>query len=351
VTLREVVERRAFASMTNTEDLLRVYLRPAQLGAPLADVDLSEALRGGDVARVVISGNPGSGKTSLIAKVLADLPILAPQQGHEALILSVGDPSVFASDRAFVLHLLQTLRVQEGRFSSVDPEMLARAAAVETMHTPAQLAHRSGMNAPVVSYQLEVKEAVDAFRFDTAALADLEHNLADVLQAIRAAGHRPVVVIDDTDRYARRGDDGGLDTDSIRALFENGVPPIAKVDVDLVIAVHPRYDDVPAYRQIFSRYGFTSIAVPELPVTGRLEPRPLARVLARRMERAGLDADVGTVISAPAIAALESLYVDHASDLRHVLNVASAAATEACDTDAEVIEDVHVFVAQRSTGA
>ncbi len=345
--LNQVVRRRAFASPTKPEELARVYLSPGSFNAPRADVDLMEILRAPPPSRAVVRGTPGSGKTSLIVRVLADLHAAAPGAGHEALILSVGDPQVFSSQQAHLQHVLQTIRVQGGRFASIDAGEFDHAAASQRSLAGAQVTHRSTGSAAIVSYQVEVKEAVDVFTLDTTGLADLRKRLRDILDRIRGAGYRPVIVIDDTDRYAKRGPEGGLDVDSIATLFQNGVPALCEVDVDVVVAVHPRYEDVAAYSDAISRYGFEVVDVPELPVTAADDPRPLARILKRRLDHHGIDVEVDEVVDAGAISVLEGLYVEHAANLRWVLNLADAAARVAHGAGAERLADTHVFTAQK----
>ena len=70
--------------------------------------------------------------------------------------------------------------------------------------TEREITHRAGVNAAVVSYQADLKEPITTFKSATST-TDLKRNLDDVIQRIVNAGYRPVVVIDDTDRFAQPG--------------------------------------------------------------------------------------------------------------------------------------------------
>jgi len=97
------------------------------------------------------------------------------------------------------------------------------------------------------------------------------------------------------------------------------------------------------------QYQFTQVDVPELPVATPMEPRPLAQILQRRLDRFKIEADVTAIVDARAISVLEALYVHRENDLRWLLNLAAAGAEVAVDAGAERVEGTHIFRAQRPT--
>src|SRR5919112_2028496 len=172
-----------------------------------------------------------------------------PRWGRrEALRLAVGDPGTIESGTAFLQSVLGAIASQEGRFANVDAEVLAEAAAIDRSTSTTQVSHRAGLDAGVVSYQGEIKEPVQTFMTAITA-TELSENLNDVVARIVNAGYRPLVVIDDTDRFARLGSDGQPQIASIHNLLTNAVQVLCEVEppLDVIVAVHPRYEDVGAY--------------------------------------------------------------------------------------------------------
>jgi hypothetical protein len=144
---------------------------------------------------------------------------------------------------------------------------MADAAAIERTTTPTQITHRAGLNVPV-SYQAEIKEPVHTFKTavgPTELRAPERRGRAD--RGRRP--YRPLVVIDDTDRFARLDSDGGLQTDSIQKLLTNAVHVLCEVEprIDVIVAVHPRYEDVPGYDATGPRFRFVVLETPRLPLT------------------------------------------------------------------------------------
>lgn len=328
-------------------DLVRVYVPGGSFGGGRPDVEIFERLHSHPAGqRIIVLGGSGAGKTSLILRVIGDIGKLG-DSNLEPLILAVGDVSMIASTTAFLQSLLGTLASQEARFANVDPEALAAAAALETTTTGLQITHSAGFNAAVVSYQAELKEPIKTFKSATTA-TDLKSNLNDVISSIVKAGYRPLVVIDDTDRFARPAADGTLQADSIADLFTNGVQALCEIEpvIDVIVAVHPRYQDVPTYTAISARLGFEVLETPRLPVEDSTGPPPLETLLKRRLAQHGIAEGITAAFDLGALYALEAVYVERSESVREVLRVAEDACLVAHADGARQLTAQHVFAAQ-----
>lgn len=351
MSLRQIHERRVFDDATTDARRACVYVRSGELGlsdGDRGDVALMDALVEREAPqRVQLVGPSGAGKTSLILRVVADLAKRALEVRHEVLILRVGDrPERLSSPEEVMKMVLETIAVEGHRFSNVREDVLTAAAADQRTQTSTQVEHRGGLSAFVASYSASVKQAYETLAFGQNA-ARVRHDLQDVLAQVRAAGFRPVLVLDDTEKFVSPGRDGKLDETSVENLYHHGVRALGELDVDLVVAMHPRFEGVGRVREVIERLAMPRIDVPELPADA--EDAALGRILQRRMERDGVDGELGTVIDAAAVDELQVLYHERDRDLRSVLKLAHEAAGYALGRSAPVIaaRDVRSVVALR----
>lgn len=350
MSLRRIHDGRVFDDATSDARRTRVYVGSGELGPAGGDrpeVDLMAALSVAPAPqRVHVVGPSGAGKTSLILRVVADLARRELDVHHEVLILRVGDrPERLASPEAVMKMVLETIAVEGHRFSNIDDGVLRAVAADLRIHEGTQIEHRAGLAAPIVSYSANVRQAYETAEFGQNA-AQVRHDLEDVLGQVVAAGYRPVLVIDDTEKFVGPGPDGRLDEVSVEHLYHHGVRALGELPVDLVVAMHPRFEDVPRVREVIERLAMARIGVAELPADA--EAPALARILERRIERDGLDTRLDAVIDPVAVEELQVLYHERDRDLRSVLKLAHAAAGHALDRGAATIaaRDVRAVVAR-----
>jgi Cdc6-like AAA superfamily ATPase len=337
MSLRRVRDERLFDDARTDADRTRYYVRAAELGlAERADLELMRILKASGPARVLVVGPSGAGKTSLILKVLGDLHIEATDPAREILVLKVGDrPENLVDPAAMIKLVLDTLAAQRYRFSNVDEEVLRAGAADQIALTPRRTTHRFEVGIPQVSYANELAETFETRQFSTTS-AGLRQDLEGILRVIRESNYRPVLVLDDTEKFVAPGEDGRLDAGSIANLYDHGVRALADFDVDLVIATHPRFDEVQKVIEVCDRIGPERIEVPR--IDPDLEAAPMGKILERRLIRGNVEAPLGEVIEPEAIGALTTLYHDRGSDLRSVLRVAHGAADRALDRGVNRIE-------------
>ena len=341
----------ALAPPQTDAELVSVYVPGGTFGGARPDAEVFRMLyRESAGQRIIVRGESGSGKTSLILRVIGDVGRLE-ESACEPFRITVGDVDMIASVTAFLQSILGTIASQEGRFANIDAEILAEAAAVEQSTTKRQVTHRAGLNSPV-SYQAELKEPVETFKTATTPTQLREH-LNDVLARIVAAGFRPLVVIDDTDRFARLDASGKPQVDSIHNLLTNAVHVLCEAEppIDVIVAVHPRYADVEAYDETRVRFGFAVYETPRLPVEDGRKPPPIAAILKRRLQRRGIESDVADIVADEALVALEAVYVERHGNMREVLRVAQAACLKADAAGAATLAAEHVFSAQKENPA
>jgi Cdc6-like AAA superfamily ATPase len=349
MSLEQVQAERLFDDATTDEKRVRLYVRPGELElTPRADVELMRRLRDHPPPQQVqIIGPSGAGKTSLIMRVLADLSAAQLDQSPQVLVLRIGDdPGSLASSTAVMKLVLGTIEAQKYQFSNVDPGVLQEAGADTVSVTPHHITHQIGINPPLASYTAQIEETFKQFNQGDNP-ARIRQNLQDVLETVTGAGHRPVLVLDDTEKFVMPGSNEEVDADAISNLYNNGVRALAELKVDLVIAAHPRFEQIEQVAEVTGRFGIERIECPKLPP--ETEPVALAEILARRLERGGIEIELETVIEPAAVAALQVIYHDRESNLRAALTAAHEAADHALARGAATVEarDVRSVIAQR----
>jgi hypothetical protein len=348
MSLQAIYERGVFDDATTDHRRAHVYVRSGELGlAQRADLALMDALTDCDPPqRVHVVGPSGAGKTSLIMRVLGDMARRDGALRHEVLILRIGDrPQNLASPDGVMKMVLDTVAIEGHRFANVDPRVLQDAGADQRVRNPTQIEHRAGLTSPFVNYSASIKEAFTALGFAQNA-ARLRHDLEDVLETVRAAGYRPVLVLDDTEKFVSPGPDGEVDAALVENLYHHGVRVLGEFHVDLVVAMHPRFEAVKRVAEVIERLAMPRIDVPELPAE---EERPaLRKILERRMRRDGIDGSLDEVITSAAVEELQLLYHERDQDLRSVLKLAQSAAGNALHRGAAAIEglDIRTVVAR-----
>jgi len=338
MSLSQVHQLRLFDDATTDRERRLYYVRSGELGIePRADRQLMEQLKGGALPqRVQVVGPSGAGKTSLIVRVLADLESEHLDPGYEVLVLRVGEsPEHLASGESVIKLVLDTIATQSFRFSNIDPSVFEEAAADSTTQTPARINHEFGIDGRIANYSTQIEEAFKTHEFGKNP-ARLRQDLEDIVRIVADAGYRPVLVLDDTEKFVAPGPDGELDTDSVANLYHHGVRVLGEFELDLVIAMHPRFEAAPHVREVSDRLGIARIAVPEL--APDREPAAIEKILERRLDRGGIETGLSEVITAEGVGDLQLLYHERDSDLRSVMKIAHAAVEHALSRGSSVLE-------------
>jgi molybdopterin-guanine dinucleotide biosynthesis protein len=349
VTLRRITEERIFDDVTTDPERARLYVTAGEMGLESRpEVELMRALADAEPPqRLHVVGPSGAGKTSMIMRVVADLSRRNLKPSPEVLVLRVGDrPDVLASEHSVMKLVLDTIAVEGHRFSNIDEAVLLDASADERTRTGRQVEHRAGLTVPVVSYSASLHKAFEAAKFG-ANSARVRKDLEDVLRIVADAGYRPIVVLDDTEKFVAPGSGGEVDEASVTNLYHNGVRALGELPLDLIVAMHPRFETVARVGEVVHRLGMSRLEVLELPADS--ENPALNKILKRRMQRRGIDDELATVIELETIADLQLLYHERDRDFRSVLQLAQKAAEHAVSRGATAIapRDVRAVVAER----
>lgn len=329
MSLSEAVAASAFELTTDPVALARAHQKFSAITGQAVEQELFRALRRDDVpCAAEVIGPSGSGKSSCIMRVVSDVAGM-DTGGHEILILSAGDAESSLTDpAAFAHHLVDVIRSQGFRFSTDVQDGLALIGALETTITdPIQTrTGRAEVGVPGVraGYQHALQEAHRIRMFGQSA-AQARGDLSDILKVMRDQGARPVVVIDDTDRFVDPPGEGGL-SPTVEFLFANAVRLLSELAIDFVVAVHPRFAGTDGYEQARARLLRTHVEIPPLPYDGR---NPLGAILAGHLRAHGITAAVDELIASGALDVLYGVYFAHGRDLREVLRVTEGAAARA----------------------
>lgn len=347
MSLREVHQRRLFDDATSDAERRLYYVRSGELGIqPRADRQLMEHLKTDPrPQRVQVVGPSGAGKTSLIVRVLADLEAENLDPGYEVLVLRIGEsPEHLESGESMIKLVLDTIAAQHFRFSNVEPSIFEEAAADRVSQSPTRINHALGFDGQIVNYTTQIEEAFKTLEFGTSSTR-LHQDLEDVIRIVSDGGYRPVLVLDDTEKFVAPGSGGELDDSSISNLYHHGVRVLGDFELDLVIAMHPRFEEVSHVREVSERLALDQIYVPQLAPDS--EPAPIEKILERRLERGGVEVELSEVISPEAVGDLQLLYHERESDLRSVLKIAHAATEHALSRASGALEarDVRAVVA------
>ena len=346
MSVAEIVSRRAFDPTTDPEALARAHERLRLLSDADPERELYQALTALRPCAAEIRGPSGSGKSSCIMRVVGDVARLGE---HETLILRAGDASeILESPASFAYYLIDVIRAQGFRFSHEVQDRLRDVGADETTVTDAAVTHSAGadVDAKVIRgrYQASLRRAYDARKYgQTPARARGE--LEEIIALIRDEGARPVVVIDDTDKFADPVRDE-VDADGVDKLFGNGIPLLGELRLDFVVAVHPRFAGVGRYDAVAQKHLSTRVEIPWLSLTRE----PIRAVLAKHMRASGLNDDLDALITDVALAALWGAYSGQ-RDLRYTLDIAQRAARHADDRRSALIDAEDIDAALRDRAA
>ena len=332
-------------------DRVDLFVTASQLGASgqTPERDLFRALSDDPTARVAVRGPAGAGKTSLLLFVLG---VLRPPVVTIVLRVPVGqrdltNDSMQASVAAMLAETLATAGnelVTTG--NGVDIAALQGAAAKHSTTTiyDDDTTISATARPPFFSAGVtrSLKKQATALQGDVPA-AQRRDALTATLSALKQAGARVLVVIDDTEHFAHGSDDEVAV--AVGQLYR-AVSDLTKLELQLALVIHPRFQELPSVDDVVSRNSFDVIDVAELPVDSKgIEP-----ILTRRLEAAGITEPVREVFGAAAIAQLAALYHQGGRhDLRYVLNVAQRAARIADKADSGTIRSQHVNAALEAT--
>ena len=344
MSIDEVARRRAFEPTTDPVELARSHQALKQISDGDPDGDLFRAITGPRTCAAELRGPAGAGKSSCIMRVLSHVAGLTGLRYELLLLRAADDGTILESPAAFAAYLIDVIRSQGFRFAAPVQEELSRVGAAETVVTdPVRTGTRSVEgHAKVVSgrYERALQDAFEQRSYGRNA-AQSRQELEGVLAIIRDHGVRPMIVVDDTDKFAEPAS-VGVDTQAVDGLFDNGVRTLSDLGVDFVVAVHPRFEGVGGYDAAAAKFLTTRLEIPWL----LPERAPIAAILDRHLKAHGIDASIEGLVTATALAALWGIYSVN-RNVRDTLNVAHRAAANASERRSAVLDEEDVGAARR----
>jgi hypothetical protein len=285
---------------------------------------LFNALQGATAARFEIHGPDGAGKSSTIARLVRDLTAL-DGAAYEVLWLSVGDPRVLDGTLAFAQHLIATVAGQAYRFASDVQAVIESAGAEEvTVHEEQTTRHAEmAVDVRVISgrYGLDLTQRFRDLKWGAQAQS-ARSDLQAIITALHAAGRRPLVVIDDTEKFALTAG-GVIDEEALVGLVAHAIPMLADLGVDVLVATHPRFGECAAYERSRTKWLKRAVIPPlSLQVDGGL---PLGTIIDRHLTTSGVQSSWREIFEPTVLHQLQTLYFVNDRNLRTVLDCAQAA--------------------------
>jgi hypothetical protein len=205
--LERLAAARAFKPMEAFDELADNHVDFDELlGGKRREAALAKALQGTTPARVAVLGPSGSGKSSLIAATLADLPAFLPL----SIAIGQADVGILDSQARFGQFIIrELLRQAKGRFAAQQKigrrreAALARLAADTTTRTGP--VGKLALNIGIPDYaavSTEIRSAIKSTESDLNPSQSLE-GLEEIAHVFSAPERpMPVLIIDDADKWA-----------------------------------------------------------------------------------------------------------------------------------------------------
>jgi hypothetical protein len=346
-TVAEVHRKSALASTVDPVLLAASHVHFDQLsGQATVEKALFDALTSPQPARWELCGPDGAGKSSTFARLIQDVTRLKGSS-YEVLMLDVGDPEVLKSELAFCRHVIGTIASQSHRFASPIQEQIKLAGADQTTVNLPKQTHASSIRADAgvvsASYGYNLTERFETLSWGTQP-ARAKNDVRAIVGDLQRAGRRLVVVLDDTEKFALTSD-GEIDEEALGGLARHAIPLLADLDVDLLVATHPRFSSSPAL-QLASEKWLKHTEIPPLSMEGR-HAFPLGEIIDKHLRARGVQASWREVFEESVIYQLQSIYFVWDRNLRRVLDLAHEAAGHAhLETKTKLVGPRHVYAAQ-----
>jgi len=349
--LERLAAARAFKPMEAFDELADNHVDFDELlGGERREAALAKALQGTTPARVAVLGPSGSGKSSLIAATLADLPAFLPL----SIAIGQADVGILENQARFGQFIIRELsRQAKGRFAAQQKIGRRREAALARL--VADTTTRTGpggklaLNIGIPDYaavSTEIRSAIKSTESDLNPSQSLE-GLEEIARVFSAPERpTPVLIIDDADKWAGSPVPGDEDKRA-RLLFSSALQPLLTLQLHLVVAVQQHWKKLAEYENLDKRVDAT-IEIPKLPKDA---VPALTQIIASRALDVGVE-DVTNLIEDGALARLEAEYDRSDRSIRHVLRVLDLALRDATDEapTPERLTRVHVRRAAHTLG-
>lgn len=313
-------------------DALRPRMQFVELAGDHVDVDqitgdsayeavVVRELSRDEAVRVSVTGVRGAGKTSLIAACCQRLPqhVIALR----APVVTMDDPG----DPSVVADVALGAALAAGGFDVHQQRVLDQARSEQTTTSHANPTRRARIGGGVVPIELEGE--LESYGQDYVRRGQAFDRLQGLIRLIgmyERRGLRPIFVIDDTEAMAGTPESDDLVT---RFFARSMSALVRELDAGIVLAVQDDFRRNAQYGELVS--GMREVRLPIF-----AEPAiALRQVLAHRLERVDIMADVGEVMDDEALAIFGDMYLSHGGNLRRTLAAMMAGVEHAADVGAD----------------
>jgi hypothetical protein len=307
------------------EDLAALHVPFDQM---LGDGRVEHALREAAAAaeRIAVVGAMGAGKSSVLSYALtapngfAALPISVAPESDE----TVTDPGAFAQH---AVRVISTWAAEVEMLSGDARDELLRAVA-DSQVLPS-LSKQTHAGIALQLPWLVKGELARDIRRELEPAIELERSAVEHLEAlkrlarlIRAIELEPLLVIDDSDRWLRRGEPR---PEIVGAFFGRVVRELSELEIGFAVAVHEHYLRLPEYREATPGVLSARIDVPRLTAAEQLN-----EIIDHRIRAFVGDGRASEILDPEAMERLWEFYSSDANQsLRVTLQIAHTAVTEA----------------------
>jgi hypothetical protein len=250
----------------------------------------------------------------------AALPISVAPEGDE----TVTDPGRFAQH---VVRVTATWAAELEMLSAEARDQLLRAVAGRrVLPSRSQRTHAGvGLQLPWLArgqIARDIRRELEAASEVGRSAVEYLEALSRLTRLVRATDLEPLLVIDDSDRWLRRGEPR---SEIVSAFFGRVVRELADLEVGFAVAVHETYVALHEYQETTPGVLSSRIDVPRLSVAEQLE-----RIIEHRVRRFLGEEASERILDDGALARLWDFYRAEASySLRTTLQILHTAVTEA----------------------
>ena len=333
--LQLLAQEKAFEPTQRFAELPADHVPHKDLGGEDVEAQVLELVTYEEPRVAVVWAPPGAGKSSVIATVGESLP-----SGFLLLQIPVwGLPDeTVRSASEFGRHVLAQIDALLGsHLQAHQRKRIGQGRVLKRTRQSGGIGASAGLGLPIkgldTNVALELRTATQSIeeQVDAGAVYGGLENLRGIFEH---QGIEPVFVIDDTDHWAGRGQEG---IEVARAFFSNVLRPYAKnLDLRLLLAVHDHYRELEEY--IATREFLREFEVPALSPPAAA----LGRILAQRIGQSSRNAALGEVFEDGAIDRLEAEYDRLGRDLRKTLTIVYIALAKAGPPFPERITKDHI---------
>ncbi len=333
--LQLLAQEKAFEPTQRFTELPADHVPHKELGGDDVEAQVLEMVTYEEPRVTVVWAPPGAGKSSVIATVGENLP-------PDFILLQIpvwGLPDETVRNTPdFGRHVLAQVDVLlSSHLQAHQLKKISQGRGLMRTRQSGGAGASAALGVPIKGLDIQV-----AFELRTATQSIQEQvdvgSVHGGLESLRGIfehqGIEPVFVIDDTDHWAGRGQEG---IEVARAFFSNVLRPFAKnLGLRLLLAVHDHYRELKEYtaaRDLLREFEVPALSPPAV---------ALGRILAQRIGQSSCDVARGEVFDDSAIDRLEAEYDRLGRDLRKTLTIVYIALAKAGPPFPEQITKDHI---------